>query len=536
MSRVTLFRSPMAVTRTATRIPQRASTLAAWIGGTASRPTQLVDGIFEGGGALGAAYPGTLRALEDEGLWFARVAGTSAGAILAGLIAAGFTARELTWLLATHNNAGQAPQTLHSIGLRTPVDMSEFLDVPTPATMSRANKRKTLLWHILNGSVLDQIGNITLPVPTQPQCVNAAINAVKSIPVLGAAVLSVGESVLRAALNTALAALPNSPIKIKDITFDTSALRAALADGLWDAVAGAVPLIAVLHNLWMEGGLFDGKVFLTKYEQLLTAKIFGPGRSSTPVRFSDLPIPLAVTGANLGSKKLEVYSSALTPHMSVADAVRRSMCVPFVFDPVKSNGQLIVDGGIGANFPTWLLTPAGDFAWPTASIDHNRPKLGVGIDESASAPNSWNCNAAKYRATGNPPTIDSTKIAIETIMDRWIAQGVITRGTQLETGMNDQLLQAQPAIAILRSFAAFPGKEHERVRCATAMMLPHRYYDVSIPLYGFDWLDFNVSKDVEDLDAMLERAWRATAEAIRKPGTNGQPALISRQVGNNPFS
>ena len=46
-----------------------------------------VDGVFEGGGALGAAYIGALRALHDSGLWFARIAGNSAGAITASMVA-----------------------------------------------------------------------------------------------------------------------------------------------------------------------------------------------------------------------------------------------------------------------------------------------------------------------------------------------------------------------------------------------------------------------------------------------------------------
>src|SRR5690349_22269497 len=48
-------------------------------------------GVFEGGGAKGAAYGPALRAFRDEGCWFKSVAGASAGAITAALVAAGFT-------------------------------------------------------------------------------------------------------------------------------------------------------------------------------------------------------------------------------------------------------------------------------------------------------------------------------------------------------------------------------------------------------------------------------------------------------------
>jgi predicted acylesterase/phospholipase RssA len=46
-------------------------------------------GVFEGGGAKGLAYVGALQGVFASGAWFSAVAGTSAGAITAALIAAG---------------------------------------------------------------------------------------------------------------------------------------------------------------------------------------------------------------------------------------------------------------------------------------------------------------------------------------------------------------------------------------------------------------------------------------------------------------
>ena len=55
----------------------------------------IVDGVFSGGGIKGFAYVGAMQVLEERGIQFNRVAGTSAGAILAAFIAAGFNAQEL---------------------------------------------------------------------------------------------------------------------------------------------------------------------------------------------------------------------------------------------------------------------------------------------------------------------------------------------------------------------------------------------------------------------------------------------------------
>ena len=51
--------------------------------------------IFEGGGAKGLAHVGALRACEDYGIEFCGVAGASAGAIVAALVAAGYRSVEM---------------------------------------------------------------------------------------------------------------------------------------------------------------------------------------------------------------------------------------------------------------------------------------------------------------------------------------------------------------------------------------------------------------------------------------------------------
>src|SRR3954447_21670745 len=59
------------------------------------RLTVRLAGVFEGGGAKGVAYVGALQATREEGCWFSAVAGASAGAITAALIAAGLTPEEI---------------------------------------------------------------------------------------------------------------------------------------------------------------------------------------------------------------------------------------------------------------------------------------------------------------------------------------------------------------------------------------------------------------------------------------------------------
>ncbi|MFL0505119.1 patatin-like phospholipase family protein [Ureibacillus sp. 179-F W5.1 NHS] len=59
----------------------------------------LIDGVFSGGGIKGFAYVGALQVLEEQNYRFKRVAGTSAGAIMACFIAAGYQANEIEEIL-----------------------------------------------------------------------------------------------------------------------------------------------------------------------------------------------------------------------------------------------------------------------------------------------------------------------------------------------------------------------------------------------------------------------------------------------------
>ena len=54
-----------------------------------------VYGVFEGGGVRGSALVGAVAAAEQHGITFRACAGTSAGAIVASLLAAGYSAQEL---------------------------------------------------------------------------------------------------------------------------------------------------------------------------------------------------------------------------------------------------------------------------------------------------------------------------------------------------------------------------------------------------------------------------------------------------------
>jgi NTE family protein len=60
-----------------------------------------VDAIFEGGGVRGIGFVGAICCLEENNYQWQRLAGTSAGSIIAALLSVGYTGKELNKIIST---------------------------------------------------------------------------------------------------------------------------------------------------------------------------------------------------------------------------------------------------------------------------------------------------------------------------------------------------------------------------------------------------------------------------------------------------
>jgi len=60
----------------------------------------MADSVFEGGGVKGIGLVGAVAVAEEKGYHWSNIAGTSAGAIVAALLAAGYTAAEMKQIMA----------------------------------------------------------------------------------------------------------------------------------------------------------------------------------------------------------------------------------------------------------------------------------------------------------------------------------------------------------------------------------------------------------------------------------------------------
>jgi NTE family protein len=60
---------------------------------------------------------------------------------------------------------------------------------------------------------------------------------------------------------------------------------------------------------------------------------------------------LYITGTSLSEKTLKYFSPETTPNMPVKTAIRISASIPFIFAPVRYEGELYIDGGWLSNYP-----------------------------------------------------------------------------------------------------------------------------------------------------------------------------------------
>ena len=72
------------------------------------------------------------------------------------------------------------------------------------------------------------------------------------------------------------------------------------------------------------------------------------------VSFLDLPIPFCCVASDMVSCKAKNWTSG-----SITEALRSTMSIPGLFDPVRTHGMVLVDGGTRNNFPTDIAREMG---------------------------------------------------------------------------------------------------------------------------------------------------------------------------------
>jgi NTE family protein len=260
-------------------------------------------GIFEGGGAKGLAHAGALKAAEENDIRFVGVAGASAGAIIASLIAAGYSADEL------FNPTYKGKNRVFNADFVRLLGKGRWWFVSKLRWISRSYGKYRLA---------------------------------KFFIVLLGCVMAI---VLISAFLTAFLAGFNFLFQ--------QALPAAI--GLVAVMVLLVVLLGLLVNLHFPKGVFKSEKFEDWLNTRLCEKLF-PGEEPREVQFTDLPTPLKIIVTDIRSRKPVVIDRDNNKNGdSVARAVGHSLSIPFAFRPHFYEDMTFVDGGVLSNFPAWVF-------------------------------------------------------------------------------------------------------------------------------------------------------------------------------------
>lgn len=440
------------------------------------------DLALEGGGAFGFAHLGTLHAMALKGIWFDRVAGTSAGALAAALVAGGYRV-DINYKTTTDIDsiAPLQPSRQNSLNQIMFEDIfGPFTDyeqrIPQVRAALRSNRsaiyqllsglvRSVLKDHLsigvlkdaitvsaktiqetyfkLEKAIIDSILNyeFTFPVPLLPDArikvgdvgvgpanIRSFIGNANALSKIMADVISAPVKKMVDAINSGTGPVIRA---IDDaMTEITVGLTEALADALLENLITKKPQLRMvagqpefstedglnqaglgIFRLLEYGGFWEGNYirdWVEKHLQQLTLGT-GPlldGRNGKPnikdmtgaparaILFKDLRMDLCIIAADMGldgssraSTPVPVYfSRRTTPDYPVAEAVRRSMSLPFVFIPRsiddgygnnppdvpnysndEHHGHLLQDGGLFINLPVAVFRDADDFVFQNKS-------------------------------------------------------------------------------------------------------------------------------------------------------------------------
>jgi predicted acylesterase/phospholipase RssA len=487
---------------------------------TANRADGL-DGIFSGGGSLGIAYVGALKAVQEHGLWFTRVAGTSAGAMVAALVAAGYETAELEWLFAPLDSTLKRPESLPS-SITKPVDLSSFLDYPESSSdIDSTIMRKTYLWRAIKLNAVDDLLNRKLTgLPTREMLVNDLAERIAALPV---GKLDQYQNRIKAVLNTALHFYPDDTPAIGSfVPIKLEHLREDIADAAWRASTNTIREYRLFVSWTFEGGFFEGKVLYRKIKSLLEAKVWeSRGLPVRPVRFNDLPLELGIISVNTShpdkSKRMQVHTRLTAGNMEVARAVRDSMSVPLFFKPRKytkeGNTFEIMDGGVIFNFPFWLFTGGHDDYLKPSAADNARPKIGFILDKDVDASPDWGCPEPKWHKQGSKEGIlpDNVKALTENPHFAFLSWGGLFSRSPFS-----EFIGVERALRVVDVFLASELTLTEPWRSSVKATYP--YHEVYIPLKGYHWLDFTVNKDMKTWRGMVDRGYEATVRTLVDAG------------------
>lgn len=289
--------------------------------------------VFQGGGAKGIYHVGALRSIEEFNadlnnhinLDVVGVAGTSIGAIVASLYAAGFSSDELVDKNGNINGIGSGTAIpKHFIG---PIRW-RILDFIRNYFKSRMNKDKSKsLFYKTNRRIILSIGILLFTLYSLCLLFSFSIANIVNFEgkfiILSYISVFIMTAILGVILFLVYAKLPIYLVNIKS-------LRPIINELISRKVA--------INERELKGFLKKGVTFADL-----------AGRNGCIEN-------LKIVATNVSTGRIKVFSnSENTKNVPIADAVMASLSLPFIFPPYRIGDEYFFDGGIMSNRPAWLF-------------------------------------------------------------------------------------------------------------------------------------------------------------------------------------
>lgn len=301
-----------------------------------SRPP-IENLVLEGGGVKGFAYIGALEVLNESGALqnLKRVAGSSAGGIVALLLAMGCKPPEIMKIMAKE------------LDLRSLLDPRHAVDPTRIIPVAGLKIGVSDIWNLFQNKGLYK----------------------------GDAFTEVTKNIVSRILST----------KLKDEIRkrESANIRKMIQDGhnqneINDYVDGH-------FNQLLEKYYIDD-LGTINFEQLEKLRIDFPA-----LGFKEL----FITGTRLSNATLKEFSAASDPNMSIVDAVRITMSFPFAFEPVLYQGEYYADGGIASNYPMDIFNAEKYLSHGVNDAKVNPCTLGLLVDSQMEIDSRWGVKKTK---------------------------------------------------------------------------------------------------------------------------------------------
>ena len=143
------------------------------------------------------------------------------------------------------------------------------------------------------------------------------------------------------AITATLLALKYTPEEIEKIVFNTN--FDSFIDNEFNIVEDAV-------NIYRGFGVCTGNSFFNYITKIIKDKT-GNEKYTFADLYKNTGVVLVITGTSITDKKTIFFNYETYPDMEIRLAVRISMSIPYLFEPIRYDNKMFVDGGMLDNYP-----------------------------------------------------------------------------------------------------------------------------------------------------------------------------------------